>query len=56
MRPLLLFTCFLMLLPAIQAGAEYYRYVDSNGVLCFTDDFGQVPENYWDQIVAVSKR
>lgn len=33
--------------------AEYYRYIDENGVVSFTDDFSQVPKNQWEDIKTV---
>jgi septin family protein len=35
----------LLSLSFICAGAEYYRYTDDNGNVCFTDNLGDVPQD-----------
>ena len=41
-----LFLAFIVLFLSTSAPrSEFYEYVDKNGVKCFTDDQGRVPEN-----------
>ncbi len=40
-----LFSLFLLLAGWVSVGAEYYRYVDKNGTVVFTDDIIRIPEN-----------
>jgi hypothetical protein len=40
----------LILYSVISAGQEVYRWVDEQGIIHFTDDLGQVPEKYRDQV------
>jgi hypothetical protein len=40
----------LLLLASVAFGQEVYRWVDEQGVIHFTDDLGQVPEKYRDQV------
>ena len=50
MRPLLLIV-FLPLLFPFSVSADYYRYVDENGVPRYVDTMGKVPKVYQDQVV-----
>ena len=50
MRPLLLIV-FLSLLFPFSVSADYYRYVDENGVPRYVDTIGKVPKVYQDQVV-----
>ena len=50
MRPLLLIV-FLPLLFPFSVSADYYRYVDENGVPRYVDTIGKVPKVYQDQVV-----
>ena len=49
MRPLLLIV-FLPLLFPFSVSADYYRYVDENGVLRYVDTLSKVPEAYKNQV------
>jgi hypothetical protein len=37
-------------LPFVAGGQETYQWVDEKGTVHFTDDFGQIPEKYQDQV------
>ena len=50
MRPLLLIV-FLPLLFPFSVSADYYRYVDENGVPRYVDTMRKVPKVYQDQVV-----
>ena len=50
MRTLLLIV-FLSLLFPFSVSADYYRYVDENGVPRYVDTIGKVPKVYQDQVV-----
>jgi hypothetical protein len=52
-RPRLVLASFALLLASLVAGAasaEMYKYVDSKGQLHFTQDIGQVPLEYRNQV------
>jgi hypothetical protein len=40
----------LLLFASAAFGQEVYRWVDEQGIIHFTDDLGQVPEKYQDQV------
>jgi hypothetical protein len=42
---------FLSLLFPFSVSADYYRYVDENGVPRYVDTMGKVPKVYQDQVV-----
>ena len=42
---------FLSLLFPVSVSADYYRYVDENGVPRYVDTIGKVPKVYQDQVV-----
>ena len=50
MRPLL-FIVFLSLLFPISVSADYYKYVDENGIIRYVDIMNKVPEAYKDRVV-----
>ena len=37
--------CFLFMFFALTVSAEYYLYIDTNGVKHYTDDISEIPEN-----------
>lgn len=50
---LFLLVCVLLSVPA-SAGAEFYRYVDRNGIEFYTNDRKQVPREYQDSATVVT--
>ena len=40
----------MIILPLIAGSQEIYQWVDEKGTVHFTDDFGQIPEKYQDQV------
>ena len=40
-----LFGCLIIIFFSTTVSAEFYKYVDENGNICFTDDFNKVPED-----------
>lgn len=40
----------MIVLPLIAGSQEIYQWVDEKGTVHFTDDFGQIPEKYQDQV------
>jgi hypothetical protein len=38
------------ILPFVAGGQEIYQWVDEKGTVHFTDDLGQIPEKYQDQV------
>ena len=50
MRTLLLIV-FLPLLFPVSGSADYYRYVDKNGIVRYVDTMSKVPKAYQDQVV-----
>ena len=49
-RSILLILVFLILSSPLVFGQEIYQWVDEKGTVHFTDDFGQIPEKYQDQV------
>jgi hypothetical protein len=33
---------------------SFFKYTDSSGTLCFTDDIDRIPEKYFDQAVEIT--
>jgi len=51
MKRIILFILVGMIaLPFVAGGQEIYQWVDEKGTVHFTDDFGQIPEKYQDQV------
>jgi len=50
MRPPLLIVSLPLLFP-FSVSADYYRYVDENGVPCYVDTLRKVPKVYQGQVV-----
>ena len=50
LRPLGLLIAALLLIGALPAAAEMYKYIDSKGRMHFTQDIGQVPPEYRNQV------
>ncbi|MBW2654072.1 MAG: DUF4124 domain-containing protein [Deltaproteobacteria bacterium] len=40
-----LIVCFLYILCASSVFAEYYHYIDKNGIKHYTDDISEIPED-----------
>ena len=49
-RAALLIIIGLIVYCAVSLGQEIYQWVDEKGTVHFTDDFGQIPEKYQDQV------
>ena len=49
-RTMLFILVGMITLPLIAGGQEIYQWVDEKGTVHFTDDFGQIPEKYQDQV------
>jgi hypothetical protein len=50
-RTMLFILCVAMItLPFVAGGQETYQWVDEKGTVHFTDDIGQIPERYQDQV------
>ena len=49
-RTMLFILVGMITLPFIAGGQEIYQWVDEKGTVHFTDDFGQIPEKYQDQV------
>ena len=47
---LFIFLVGMITLPFVAGGQEIYQWVDEKGTVHFTDDFGQIPEKYQDQV------
>ncbi|MBT7261469.1 MAG: hypothetical protein HN888_10175 [Desulfobacula sp.] len=42
---LVFFLCVLLIWPFVFVSAEYYHYIDQNGIKHYTDDISKIPEN-----------
>ncbi len=54
----IVFLCFLLyifIFPSVSL-AEFYKYVDKNGVQRFADDIGNIPAEYRNQIKKITER
>ncbi len=40
-----LFICLIIISFSATVSAEFYKYIDENGNICFTDDFNKVPQD-----------
>jgi len=49
-RIMLIILVAMITLPFVAGGQETYQWVDEKGTVHFTDDFGQIPEKYQDQV------
>jgi len=49
-RIMLFILVAITILPFVAGGQETYQWVDEKGTVHFTDDIGQVPEKYQDQV------
>jgi len=49
-RTMLFILVGMITLPFLAGGQEIYQWVDEKGTVHFTDDFGQIPEKYQDQV------
>jgi hypothetical protein len=49
-RTMLFILVGIIILPFVAGSQETYQWVDEKGTVHFTDDFGQIPEKYQDQV------
>ncbi len=49
-RTMLFILVGMITLPFVAGGQEIYQWVDEKGTVHFTDDVGQIPEKYQDQV------
>jgi len=49
-KTMLIILVGMITLPLIAGSQEIYQWVDEKGTVHFTDDFGQIPEKYRDQV------
>ena len=49
-RTMLFILVGMVILPFVAGGQEIYQWVDEKGTAHFTDDLGQIPEKYQDQV------
>ena len=49
-RTILFILVGMIALPFVAGGQETYQWVDEKGTAHFTDNFGQIPEKYQDQV------
>lgn len=44
---------FLNLIPDFSISSEYYKYINKNGIVCFTDDISELSKNQREQLTEI---